>query len=94
MNDKIFRLTLNISGRVQGVFFRERTVAIAEELGLVGQVCNNLDGTVSVVAEGEREPLEKLLAFCKHGPEYATVERVSEAWQPIERVEFSNFEWK
>jgi len=85
-------LTLKISGKVQGVFFRESTLEIAQKLGLVGYVKNEADGTVAVYAEGEETELKKLLEWCKIGPRLARVERVEEKWEEIEERKFGGFE--
>lgn len=84
-------LTLKIYGHVQGVFFRETTKDKAKELGLVGWVRNESDGTVSVVAEGGEEQLKKLLQWCRIGPQYARVEMVEEEWEEAQRVGFKEF---
>ena len=70
------RLTAKIEGRVQGVGFRYATVEEAQALRLVGAVSNQADGTVAVVAEGPRSPLEALLAWLHHGPPGARVGHV------------------
>ena len=87
------RLHAVIRGEVQGVFFRAHTQQKASELGLTGWVMNLSDGGVEVVAEGEKEPLERLLGWLQTGPESATVEKVKEEWQDA-TGEFSGFEVK
>jgi acylphosphatase len=72
------RAHLIIEGRVQGVFFRDSTRREAIELGLKGWVKNRFDGSVEVVAEGPREKVETLIAWCHHGPPIARVTRVRE----------------
>jgi len=72
------RAHLIIEGRVQGVFFRDSTRREAIELGLCGWVKNRFDGSVEVVAEGPREKVETLIAWCHHGPPIARVTRVHE----------------
>jgi acylphosphatase len=74
------RLEAVIHGRVQGVFFRRGTLEEARRLKLTGTVRNLPDGTVRVLAEGEREPLEALLAWLRHGPEFAWVDSVDVVW--------------
>ena len=69
-------LKVTIYGKVQGVFFREAAKRKARELGLVGFVKNQEDGTVYLEAEGEKKILEKLLAWCYQGSETAEVEKV------------------
>ncbi|HUB09922.1 MAG TPA: acylphosphatase [Myxococcales bacterium] len=70
------RLDMIVSGRVQGVFYRHSTLAEAQRLGLVGAVRNLPDGAVEVIAEGPREKLDELLAWCRHGPPMARVDDV------------------
>jgi acylphosphatase len=69
-----------VSGRVQGVSFRYYTEQRARQLGLVGHVRNLPDGTVEVVAEGDRRALQSLLLWLHRGPRMAIVEEVRETW--------------
>lgn len=85
------RLHLLITGRVQGVFYRQSTTQVATDLGLRGWVRNLPDGRVEVLAEGSQAALEQLLAFCHEGPPAALVEQVERAWQD-ETGEFERFE--
>ena len=80
MPDEV-RLQAIVHGRVQGVNFRYYTRLRAQELGVTGYVRNKWDGTVEVVAEGEREAVERLLEFIKAGPRAALVRRVNSQWQ-------------
>ncbi|SNR68661.1 acylphosphatase [Hymenobacter mucosus] len=68
--------TLQVHGRVQGVFYRQSTQQEASRLGLTGTVRNNEDGTVSIEAEGSAEALDALEAWCQQGPPAARVEKV------------------
>ena len=67
---------LIVSGRVQGVFFRDNTSKKARELGLTGYAKNLPDGTVEVVAEGNKYKINKLIEFIKKGPGIAMVEGI------------------
>jgi acylphosphatase len=67
------RLHLVIRGRVQGVFFRASIADVARLGGLTGWVRNRFDGAVETVAEGPKDALETLRAFCKRGPDGAVV---------------------
>ena len=67
---------LRIHGRVQGVFFRNWTMDQALSLGVRGWVRNRLDGSVELVAYGEDEAVEALIAACRTGPPAAEVERI------------------
>jgi acylphosphatase len=73
-------LKATVRGRVQGVFFRSFVESLAKELKLTGYVCNLIDGTVEVRAEGERRELEKLAEYLKTGPPAARVEEVITEW--------------
>ncbi len=84
------RVHVFVSGRVQGVFFRDHTRRWAVSLGLKGWVRNLGDGRVEVVAEGEKENIEGLVANLKEGPPYAQVENVDIVWEEF-RNEFSDF---
>ena len=75
------RLHLHVTGRVQGVSFRAYTRREAAALGLDGWVRNLSDGRVEVLAEGPREALERLLAWCRGGPPHARVTDLAVAWE-------------
>ena len=70
------RLRIQVTGKVQGVFYRASTQAKAKELGLNGWVKNNQDGSVMIEAEGEDQKLEKLVEWCQRGPGAAQVDAV------------------
>ena len=69
-------LSIRVSGKVQGVFYRASTRDKARSLGLCGFVKNEADGSVYIEAEGDKEKLEQLVAWCKQGPPNAQVENV------------------
>jgi acylphosphatase len=66
-------VSLVISGKVQGVFYRQSTRDKARALGIGGTVKNNGDGSVTIVATGEAGQLEALIAWSKKGPAAARV---------------------
>jgi acylphosphatase len=74
------RLSAIVTGIVQGVNFRWFTQRRAAELGLVGYVRNQPDGSVEFVAEGTRDALERLLDVVRVGPASAVVENVDMQW--------------
>lgn len=84
------RLSLTISGRVQGVGFRASAYDEAQALGLAGWVRNLHSGEVEIVVEGKRENLEMLLAWAHGGPPGARVADVQEEWASA-TGEFSGF---
>jgi len=62
-----------VQGTVQGIFFRQFIKEHADNLKLTG-FCRNLeDGTVEIIAEGEIEAIERLVAFAKSGPQHAQI---------------------
>ena len=71
------RWRLCVSGRVQGVGYRQATLREAQALGLGGWVRNSPDGTVMVEAEGSINALNDLRLWCERGPEAAQVHRVT-----------------
>ena len=70
-------LHLRISGRVQGVGYRDALRREAQVNGISGWVRNRRDGTVEAVVQGSPAALEKLLAWAKIGPPAARVTAVS-----------------
>lgn len=67
------RVRIVVSGRVQGVFYRDRCQREATLLGVRGWVQNLPDGTVEVVAEGSRDAVGRLAEWCRTGPPRAVV---------------------
>jgi acylphosphatase len=53
----------------------------ARRLGIRGWVRNRPDGKVELVAEGAKREVEKLIAWCHHGPPGALVQRVQVQWE-------------
>ena len=83
---------LVVSGRVQGVFFRDNARRKATELGLKGYAKNLPDGTVEIVAEGDEEKINELIDFIKKGPGIAKVEGIKLKHKEPEN--FNGFEIK
>ena len=79
-----------ISGKVQGVFYRTSCLEVAQKLGLTGWVKNLSTGQVEVLAQGEKEKLEKLIEWCREGPAGAKVSSVEVRWDEIIN-KFENF---
>ena len=84
---------MKIYGRVQMVFFRDSTRRKARQLDLTGWVSNESNGTVKVVAEGEKKKLEELIKWCYNGPIIARVEKIDVKWQEA-TGQFNEFEIK
>ena len=84
------RMTCTISGRAQCVMFRDFIQRSALALGILGQVWNEKNGDVTVVAEGEETTLAELLVRIKKGPPLARVEHVEVTYADATR-EFDGF---
>ncbi len=67
------RARVIVSGRVQGVFFRDSTQRQATRLGVRGWVRNRPDGTVEAAMEGSRHAVGELIDWCRTGPPRAAV---------------------
>jgi acylphosphatase len=84
------RAHVYVTGRVQGVFFRQNTRRQAQSRGVFGWVRNLDDGRVEAVFEGEEEAVLAVIEFCKVGPKGASVSGVDVNWEP-HRGEFEGF---
>jgi acylphosphatase len=62
-----------ISGRVQGVFFRDSLRRLAGQHGVAGWARNTPEGTVEAVFEGEPDAVARLVRFAELGPPQADV---------------------
>lgn len=71
---------LLISGRVQGVFYRQSTKQMAHQTGLDGWVRNCADGRVEALFSGPRSKVEEAIDWCRQGPPAASVENVKVTW--------------
>lgn len=85
------RVTILVSGLVQGIFYRFETSREAKRLNLTGWVKNEIDGKVKIMAEGEEENLEKLIEWAKKGPLLAKVDKIEVKWNKDQK-EFEDFE--
>jgi acylphosphatase len=85
------RAHIFVSGRVQGVFFRDSTKRRAKKLGIKGWVKNLPDGRVEAVFEGKKDRVEQIINWAKRGPIFAKVNNLDLEWQEY-KGEFSDFE--
>ena len=67
------RVHIVVEGRVQGVCFRFECRHLAAQLGLRGWVKNLDDGSVEIAAEGEKDQVDRLVAWSRKGPAGAYV---------------------
>jgi acylphosphatase len=79
MGREVVRRRLRVTGRVQGVWFRESCREVADRLGVAGSVRNRADGSVEVLVEGPSQEVAALVAWCREGPPAADVTEVEVA---------------
>ena len=84
------RAHIIVSGRVQGVFFRDHTRKCAASLQLLGWVRNLPDGRVEAVVEGEKEQIDALISRVREGPPLASVTDAVVTWEDFQD-EFTDF---
>ena len=85
------RAHIFVSGRVQGVLFRDGTQRRAKRLGINGWVRNLADGRVEAIFEGEKNKVEQIVNWAKKGPILAKVKDFKVEWQEY-KGEFGDFE--
>jgi len=67
---------LTISGRVQGVGYRDWAIDTARRLGLTGWVRNRHDGAVEALIVGEEDAVGQMIEACRRGPPAARVDEI------------------
>ena len=67
---------LSITGRVQGVGYRDWTIRTAQRLGLTGWVRNRMDGSVEALVVGDDNAVGEMIEACRRGPRLAVVDAV------------------
>ena len=83
-------LEITVKGKVQGVFYRASTKAVADQLGVRGYVKNGDNGEVLIAAEADNATLEMFLDWCHEGPQDADV--ISVESHEGELKNYRNFE--
>jgi acylphosphatase len=84
------RARVLVSGRVQGVYFRQTTKEVATRNGLTGWVRNLDDGRVEAVFEGDKESIDRTIEWCRTGPPNARVQALDVSFGEY-TGEFSGF---
>ena len=75
------RARVVVSGRVQGVWFRQSVAASARDHGVAGWVRNDADGSVEAVLEGDRGDVEQVVEYMRTGPSRADVRSYAVTWE-------------
>ena len=79
-----------VIGRVQGVFYRSSTKNKADQLGIMGWVRNESDGSVRMELEGMEERVAEMIEWCRQGPLYARVENL--VMEQLDLKDYKDFE--
>lgn len=87
MQNKNISIHATVSGKVQGVFFRQATLEKATELNLTGWVKNTTDNMVELVASGDRDAIMLLTDWLWEGPSQAQVSNVQWEERPFEKFD-------
>src|SRR5688572_20354297 len=77
MSERVIRRVI-ISGRVQGVGYRDWTRHVARDRGIEGWVRNRRDGSVEALFAGTSEGIARMIAACRRGPPSAAVDSIEE----------------
>jgi acylphosphatase len=81
---------IEISGKVQGVFFRATAKEMAQHHNISGWIKNSEPGKVEALVTGKEEDIEEFISWCRFGPERANVEKVITAGKDLQT--FDKFE--
>ena len=85
------RIHIFVTGRVQGVFFRQSTKVMAIKNNVKGWVRNLNDGRVEIIGEGKIQDIDNLAHWCKTGPANSRVDEFELSEENI-TDEFEKFE--
>jgi acylphosphatase len=77
-------ISITVSGKVQGVYYRQSTKQKAVELKIGGEVKNNPDGSVAIKVTGTKEQLDDFIQWCRQGPKGAVVTGVKLTEIPLQ----------
>tara|TARA_Y100001935_G_scaffold244936_1_gene237933 strand:+ start:3343 stop:3621 length:279 start_codon:yes stop_codon:yes gene_type:complete len=72
---------VRVSGRVQGVFFRQSTKAVSDQLGISGWVKNCSDGSVEALFQCSENQFNDMVTFLHCGPPQADVKHLEILYQ-------------
>lgn len=84
----LLSISITISGKVQGVFYRQSSKQKALELHISGEVRNMPDGRVAIKATGTKEQLDEFVHWCRQGPPAAVVTGVEIKELPLQSFNY------
>ena len=76
---------IEVYGRVQGVMFRDNVKKLSDSLKLKGFVMNKEDGSVSILAQGDKNSLSQLVLFVQKEPGFSKIESMSYIFSDAEK---------
>jgi acylphosphatase len=79
-------VSILVTGRVQGVFFRKYTIAVAEKHAIAGFVKNTASGDVYIEAQGTVHAIDELIKWCYKGSPVSKVQKVEVKEIPIVKI--------
>ncbi len=85
------RIRIFVTGKVQGVFFRQALTVMAKKNNVFGWVKNLNDGKVETILEGEDVDVSAIVEWCHAGPANARVEDIEIKNEKF-KGEFSKFD--
>ena len=91
MSDK--RIRVYVTGKVQGVFFRQALKVKAKQNNILGWVKNLDDGRVEILIEGDHKCVESVVEWCNFGPANSRVDNIEIGHEDYSG-KFKNFEVK
>ncbi len=77
-------LSIIVTGKVQGVWYRQSAKEKATELGVTGNVRNQPDDSVAIIATGLANQLDQFIEWCRQGPPRALVTNVEVTELPLQ----------
>ncbi len=89
LSPQMIAVSILVSGKVQGVFFRQATLEKAKSLQISGFVRNLADGSVYIEAMGNNAAILEFYQWCHKGPLLAKVEKVT--MEPIALLSLADF---
>jgi acylphosphatase len=88
---KQLRVHLLVSGKVQGVFFRQALKVIAKKNNVLGWVRNLKDGRVEAILEGDNKSTNSVIEWARIGPANSRVDDIEVSNEEFKN-EFSTFD--
>ncbi|MCB0395239.1 MAG: acylphosphatase [Flavobacteriales bacterium] len=84
-------ISIRVSGKVQGVYYRKSAQHEAQKLGIAGFVRNEAGGDVWIEAQGEESLIDAFIKWCGKGPENARVDNLAIEEHPVSQS-YATFE--